>query len=74
VRSTVGAGDVFHGALVARLAAGRGFPEAVREATTAAALSCRGLDGREAIPTSDELRMAVESAPPLQPIRLEDLA
>ena len=74
VRSTLGAGDVFHGALVARLAAGWLFPEAVREATTAAALSCGGLDGREAIPTADELADSVQGAPPLESILLDDVA
>ena len=74
VRSTLGAGDAFHGALVARLAAGGLFPEAIREATSAAALSCRALDGRGAIPTLDELRRALASAPPVEPIVLGRIA
>ena len=55
VVSTLGAGDVFHGALVASLAAGNPPVEAARRANAAAALSCRALDGRSAIPTSAEL-------------------
>jgi sulfofructose kinase len=53
--STLGAGDVFHGALLAYLARGAALPDALRAANTAASLSCRALDGRSAIPTLDEL-------------------
>ncbi|HVM24947.1 MAG TPA: PfkB family carbohydrate kinase [Candidatus Limnocylindrales bacterium] len=63
VVSTLGAGDVFHGALLAGLLEGLSLPEALRMANVAAALSCRGLDGREAIPSREELRGAVAHAP-----------
>jgi sugar/nucleoside kinase (ribokinase family) len=53
--STLGAGDVFHGALVAYLAREAALREALEAANRAAALSCRALDGRSAIPTLDEL-------------------
>jgi sulfofructose kinase len=53
--STLGAGDVFHGALVAFLARGAELRDALEAANRAAALSCRALDGRSAIPTLDEL-------------------
>jgi sulfofructose kinase len=53
--STLGAGDVFHGALLAYLARGASLQDALRAANTAASLSCRALDGRSAIPTLDEL-------------------
>lgn len=53
--STLGAGDVFHGTLLAALLEGRGLEEAMTRANVAAGLSCRGLDGRTAIPTSAEL-------------------
>ena len=53
--STLGAGDVFHGALLAFLVRGASLEEALRGANTAASLSCRALDGRSAIPTIDEL-------------------
>ena len=55
VLSTLGAGDVFHGALVAALVRDLPLGEAVRCATVAAALSCRALDGQSAIPTRAEL-------------------
>jgi sulfofructose kinase len=53
--STLGAGDVFHGALLAALARGLDLGDALTKANAAAALSCRALDGRSAIPTWEEL-------------------
>jgi hypothetical protein len=55
VVSTLGAGDVFHGALLAAFARGLELRDALRAANRAAALSCRALDGRSAIPTWYEL-------------------
>jgi sulfofructose kinase len=53
--STLGAGDVFHGALLAYLVRDAALADALRAANAAASLSCRALDGRSAIPTRDEL-------------------
>jgi sulfofructose kinase len=53
--STLGAGDVFHGALVACLDRGLELRDALEKANAAAALSCRALDGRSAIPGWEEL-------------------
>ena len=61
VVSTLGAGDVFHGALLAGLVEGRPLEEALRRATTCAGLACRGLDGRSAIPNRPELDRAIEA-------------
>jgi sugar/nucleoside kinase (ribokinase family) len=55
--STLGAGDVFHGALLAALVEGDGLAGALRFANTCAALSCRALDGRSAIPRRDEVSL-----------------
>jgi sulfofructose kinase len=55
VVSTLGAGDVFHGALLAQLVRDVALPDALLAANAAAALSCRALDGRSAIPTAREL-------------------
>jgi sulfofructose kinase len=52
VVSTLGAGDVFHGALLAQLIRDAPLREALAAANECAALSCRGLDGRSAIPTA----------------------
>lgn len=52
--STLGAGDVFHGALTAAIVKGQTISEALTYANAVAALSCRGIDGRSAIPTHDE--------------------
>ena len=64
VVSTLGAGDVFHGALIAGLshvASGRldDFASALAYATVTATLSCRGLDGRSRIPGHDETLRAM---------------
>jgi sugar/nucleoside kinase (ribokinase family) len=53
VVSTLGAGDVFHGALVAAHVRDLPLTEALEYANAVAALSCRGLDGRSSIPTHD---------------------
>ena len=74
VVSTLGAGDVFHGALLASLLDGRSLPDALQRAVVAAALSCRALDGRGAIPDASELDAAVATAPAVEPVVLEDLA
>ena len=54
VVSTMGAGDVFHGALLAGLLEGRDLRAAVVFANAVAAMSCRALDGRAAIPSRRE--------------------
>lgn len=54
VRSTLGAGDVFHGALLAAYARDLPLPDALAYANAAAATSCRGLDGRSGIAGHDE--------------------
>lgn len=66
VRSTLGAGDVFHGALLAAFARGMELPPAVAYANAAAALSCRGLDGRSTIPDHDEA-LALAACRPTTP-------
>ncbi|MBT2514602.1 PfkB family carbohydrate kinase [Arthrobacter sp. ISL-30] len=48
--STLGAGDVYHGALLAAVAAGLPLGEAAAFAGRTAAASCAGLDGRSMIP------------------------
>jgi sulfofructose kinase len=55
--STLGAGDVFHGALLAALVRERPLAEALVFANRAAALSCGALDGRSAIPTLEEIEL-----------------
>jgi sulfofructose kinase len=61
VMSTLGAGDVFHGALMAQVVEGRPMAESLRRANAVAALSCRGLDGQSAIPTRKELDNYLEA-------------
>ena len=55
ILSTLGAGDVFHGALVAAQVWNKEIIEAVLIANTVAGLSCRGLDGQSRIPSQSEL-------------------
>jgi sulfofructose kinase len=63
--STLGAGDVFHGALVAATVRGYGLSRCLAYANAAAGLSCRALDGRSAIPTHEETIAAMDAAPEL---------
>lgn len=72
IRSTLGAGDVFHGALVAQLALNYSALHATQRATVAAALSCAGVDGRSAIPDASRLEAACAELLPRthQPERL----
>jgi sulfofructose kinase len=64
--STLGAGDVFHGALLAALVEGRDIEGALLLANTVAAASTRALDGRSRIPDRPELEalLAARPAPP----------
>lgn len=55
ILSTLGAGDVFHGALVASAIWGKSIVEAVEIANLVAGISCRALDGQSGIPTKAEL-------------------
>lgn len=50
IHSTLGAGDVFHGALLAGIDRGMPIRDAVEYANAVAFASCDGLDGRSAIP------------------------
>ena len=63
-RSTLGAGDVFHGALLAALALGQDLEDALRFANVTAALACRGLDGRSAIPIRGEVESQLQHLTP----------
>jgi len=61
VTSTLGAGDVFHGALLAQIIQGHPLQKAMQRANAVAALSCRGLDGQSMIPTTPELDAYLEA-------------
>lgn len=61
VISTLGAGDVFHGALIAQVIQGFELSVALHRANAIAALSCRGLDGQSMIPTTAELNSFLEA-------------
>lgn len=55
ILSTLGAGDVFHGSILAALIKGYSLAKSMNYANLVAGLSCRGLDGTSAIPTEIEL-------------------
>jgi sulfofructose kinase len=59
--STLGAGDVFHGALLAAIAHGLPLPRQMAYASAVAGLSCRALDGRSGIPGHAEALAAASS-------------
>jgi ribokinase len=52
---TTGAGDVFHGAFMAGLARNWPLSKILEFSAGVAALKCRGLGGREPIPTNKEV-------------------
>ena len=53
---TTGAGDIFHAGFLYALLEGLPFREILAFANTAAGLSCKGMGGRAAIPTIEEIR------------------
>lgn len=59
--STLGAGDVFHGALIAAMARGMPLAQAIVYANAAAAMSCAALDGRSAIPSHADVLAALRT-------------
>lgn len=59
IRSTLGAGDVFHGALLAATEYGLHLDQRLQYANLVASRSCEGLDGRSAIPGHDEVMAAL---------------
>jgi len=69
VLSTLGAGDVFHGALVAAVVRGLPLAEQLAFANVTAALSCRGLDGRSRIPHLAEVLATIARDPARGPVR-----
>lgn len=73
VVSTLGAGDVFHGALLAATVRGLPLQERLSYAGAAAGLSCQALDGRSAIPSHAETLAAASGhqSHPRQPDREE---
>jgi sulfofructose kinase len=60
--STLGAGDVFHGGLLAAIVAGCSLRASMAFASAAAALACRAIDGRSAIPTRTEVDRLIQAA------------
>lgn len=64
--SSLGAGDVFHGALLAGLVLGQGVADAIRLANVTAALSCRAVDGRSGIPGRGEVEQALSGLPRIE--------
>lgn len=63
VVSTLGAGDVFHGALVAAIVHRMPLRDQLAFANTAAAMSCLALDGRSGIPDLDTVRDRMQGVP-----------
>jgi len=61
VVSTLGAGDVFHGVLVAALVQNFCLADAVAFSAAAAAISCQAIDGRSGIPNRTETIVFLDS-------------
>ena len=62
--STLGAGDVYHGALLAAILRGRSLADSMAFASAAAALSCGAIDSRSAIPTVAEVDAVIDGRSP----------
>lgn len=62
VRDTLGAGDVFHGALALAVAESRPVEAAIRFASAAAALKCTRLGGRAGIPARADVEALLREA------------
>lgn len=62
VVDTLGAGDVFHGALAFALAEGSPIKEAIRFANATAALKCTKPGGRAGIPSYEEVQQLITKA------------
>lgn len=61
--SSLGAGDVFHGALVAALVLGKELTEATRFANVTAALACLALDGHSGVPDRATVEAHLDELP-----------
>jgi sulfofructose kinase len=64
-RDTTGAGDAFHGGLLYGLLRGENMEASLKLANATAALKCRALGARAALPTSVELEEFLTSARPI---------
>ncbi len=65
VIDTTGAGDVFHGAFITGLLKGWDPQRICQFAAAAAALKCKGLGGRSAIPDDAEVHHFLNQTPPI---------
>ncbi len=65
VVDTTGCGDVFHGAFIFGLLQNWDLNKTVRFASATAALKCREIGGRKAIPDLREVEAFLEGSPPL---------
>ena len=61
-KDTTGAGDAFHGGFIYGLLAGLSVEETLRFANAVAALKCRAIGARTALPTLEEVNELLESA------------
>lgn len=64
-RDTTGAGDAFHGGLLFGLLSGEDLETSLKLANATAALKCRALGARTALPTRTELEKFLSSATPI---------
>ena len=65
-RDTTGAGDAFHGGFLYGMLSGEDLETSLKLANATAALKCRALGGRTALPGLSELREFLASATPIQ--------
>ncbi|GAB5388955.1 MAG: ribokinase [Alphaproteobacteria bacterium] len=70
---TTGAGDAFSGSLALALSEGQSLPDALRFASTCAALACRSHGAQEAVPNRDEIEQHLPACPAPEQLTLTSL-
>lgn len=71
VVDTTGAGDTFCGTLVAALAGHTALPQALRQASAAAALACTRMGAQSSVPHAAEVATFLTQTPPLDTAQAE---
>src|SRR6266511_5133480 len=67
-RDTTGAGDAFHGGFIYGMLGGEDLETCMKLGNAVAALKCRSLGSRAALPTADELKEFLDNLTAASPL------